>query len=66
MIYKHTGVTYKCHTNGIRVRTIDIRMTYKLQTNDLRMTQEILNCIKDIELSDQIFKTGGKIIALGG
>ena len=42
-------------------------MTYKLQTNDLRMTQEILNCIKDIELSDQIFKTVcGKIIALGG
>ena len=31
------------------------------------MTKEILNCIKDIELSDQIFKTVcGKIIALGG
>ena len=42
-------------------------MTYKLQTNDLRMTQEILSCIKDVELSDQIFKTVcGKIIALGG
>ena len=42
-------------------------MTYKLHTNDLRMTQEILNCIKDIELSDQIFKiVCGKIIALGG
>ena len=35
--------------------------------NDLRMTQEILDCVKDFELSDLVFKiVCGKIIALGG
>ena len=42
-------------------------MTYKLHTNELRITQEIVNCIKDLELPDLIFKiVCGKIIALGG
>ena len=42
-------------------------MTYKLHTDEFRLTQEILNCIKDLELSDLIFKiVCGKIIALGG
>ena len=46
---------------------IDIRLTYKLHTNDLRITQEILNYIKDLEQSDLIVKiVCGKIIALGG
>ena len=46
---------------------IDIRMTYKLYTNDLRMTCDILNCIKDLELPDLIFKiVCGETIALGG
>ena len=47
--------------------TIDIRITYKLQTNDLKMTDKILNYMKDLEFSDLIFKFFyGKIIALGG
>ena len=69
------------HTDDLQTYRSDIQMTYQWHTstynwhtNDiqianewLRMTQEILNCIKDIELSDQIFKTVcGKFIALGG
>ena len=30
--------TYIWHASGIRVHTTDTRMTYKLHTNDLRMT----------------------------
>ena len=70
----------RVHTDDLQAYRSDIQMkyqwhesTYDWHTNDmqianewLRMTQEILNCIKHIELSDQIFKTGGKIIALGG
>ena len=42
-------------------------MTFKLHANDLRMIREILNCTKDLEMSDLIFKTVcGKIISLGG
>ena len=67
MTYEYIRVTYEWHTNSIRVHTIYIRMTHKLLTNDLRMTQEILDCVKDFELSDLVFKiVCGKIIALGG
>ena len=68
MTYEYIWVTYEWHTSGIRVHThtIDIRMTYKLYTKYL-LTWEILNCIKDLELLDLIFKTVcGKIIAWGG
>ena len=67
MTYKYIGVSYEWYTSGIRVHTIDIRITYILHTNDLKMTDKILNCTKDLELSDLIFKFFcGKIIALGG
>ena len=67
MTCEYIRVAHKWHLSGIRVHTIDIQMIFKLHTNDLRMTWEILNFITDLELSDLIFKAVcGKIISLGG
>ena len=38
IIYKHKRVTYEGHISDIRVRTIDIRITYELHTNNMEIT----------------------------
>ena len=45
MTYEYIRVTCDRHTDDIGIHTNDIR-------NGMRMTQEIRNCIKDLELLD--------------
>ena len=52
-IYQYIRVTCEWHVSGIRVRTIEIRMTYKGYANDKKKT---LDCIKDLVLLDHNLK----------
>ena len=49
-------ITYEWNSSDIRVRTIELEMTYELRTNNLRITSEILNCREDLELLDHKFQ----------